>query len=220
MNKRVLLNVGCGHQRPLGWINTDCSINAQLQRIGCIRWLLVKVLGKTQYSNDHVRYMHLGKPWPFLTASVDVVYGSHIYEHLNKAAARLFLKEAKRVLKPGGVLRLAVPDLQALAEAYIRNLQAGDAAAADKFLGTVNMHQDNIYGDSHSKLEKFLHAIQGYPHQHKFMYDHLNLSLAIKNEGFELRAPQRYAESELVPEIGEVESTAEGVPTVYLEASR
>lgn len=220
MKQRILLNVGCGQQRPHGWINTDCSINAQLQRVVCIRWLLVKVLRKTEYSQTNVQYMHLSKPWPFQTASVDVVYGSHIFEHLNRAASRLFLQETKRVLKPKGVLRLAVPDLRSLCETYIKGYQVGDPSAADRLLTTVNMHQDGIYGDSHSFVEKWLHAMQGYPHQHKYMYDELSLSSILVKAGFTLCPPKQYGVSELIPEIREVESSAEGVPAVYLEGTR
>lgn len=91
---RVLLNVGCGQTRPLNWINTDCSLNSHFQRIALLKWFLVKCLRKVEYSQSNVRYMNLNKAWPFQTASVDVVYGSHIFEHLNRASAKLFLEES------------------------------------------------------------------------------------------------------------------------------
>gem|GEM_PF-894112 len=217
---RILLNVGCGKQRPANWINTDCSINAQLQRIALLRWLLVKCLGKTEYAKSNVRFMNLNRAWPFQTASVDVVYGSHVFEHLNRTAARLFLEESRRVLRQDGVIRLAVPDLHALCENYIKNFQTGDSSAANKLLTVVNMHQDGAYGNKHSLVERWLHAWQGYPHQHKYMYDQLSLAILLEEVGFRRISAKCYADSELIPEIREVEATAEGVAAIYLEAMR
>lgn len=178
----------------------------------------MKCLRKTEYSRSNVRFMNLNRAWPFQTASVDVVYGSHVFEHLSKASARLFLEESRRVLRQDGVIRLVVPDLRALCENYIRSFQAGDSSAADKFLTVVNMHQDGAYGSKHSLVERCLHALQGYPHQHKYMYDQLSLALLLEGAGFKLTSPKCYAESELIPEIREVEATGEGVAAIYLEA--
>ena len=217
---RVLLNVGCGQTRPLNLINTDCSLNSHLQRIALLKWFLVKCLRKVEYSQSNVSYMNLNKAWPFQTASVDVVYGSHIFEHLNRASAKLFLEESFRVLRPEGVIRLVVPDLNELCKNYIRGFQAGDSVAAEKLLTIVNMHQDGAYGSKRSRLESWLHSLQGYPHQHKYMYDQLSLAYLLGGAGFKLTLPKRYAESELIPEIREVEATAEGVSAIYLEARR
>ena len=53
-----------------------------------------------------------GAKLPFATASVDAVIGLDIFEHIEDDAAAL--REAMRVLRPGGVLVLSVPAFQAL----------------------------------------------------------------------------------------------------------
>lgn len=180
----------------------------------------MKCLRKTEYSRSNVRFMNLGRAWPFETGSVDVVYGSHVFEHLNKASAQLFMDESRRVLKPEGVIRLVVPDLHALCDIYLRQFQARDAGAAEKLLTIMNMHQDGAYGTKHSFVERLIHALQGYPHQHKYMYDQLSLAALLERAGYRFVSAKQYGESELVPEILEVEETAEGVPAIYLEARR
>jgi predicted SAM-dependent methyltransferase len=65
--------------------------------------------------------------------SVEVIYSSHMLEHLDRAAARAFLLEVRRVLVPGGVLRLAVPDLALLVESYASSGD-GDAFITDTLL--------------------------------------------------------------------------------------
>lgn len=47
---------------------------------------------------------------PYANESVDEVYASHVLEHIPHARTALVLQEWRRVLKPGGVLRVAVPD--------------------------------------------------------------------------------------------------------------
>ncbi|GJQ29826.1 MAG: generic methyltransferase [Phycisphaerae bacterium] len=49
------------------------------------------------------------------------VYGSHIYEHLAYSGELgVALKEAYRVLRPGGVIMVAVPDLEVLCRLFLR----------------------------------------------------------------------------------------------------
>ena len=71
---------------------------------------------------------------------VDAIYASHMLEHLDRAEARSFLAECRRVLKPGGILRLAVPDLRNAAYQY---LQLGDA---DGFLRRLQFDLDKPRG--------------------------------------------------------------------------
>jgi predicted SAM-dependent methyltransferase len=54
-----------------------------------------------------VRYLNLAKRWPFADGSVDVVYLSHVLEHLDKKVRKRALDESARVLKPRGVIRVA-----------------------------------------------------------------------------------------------------------------
>jgi SAM-dependent methyltransferase len=73
---------------------------------------------------------------PFPDHSFDVVYHSHVLEHLRRSDARAFIKECLRVLAPGGVLRVAVPDLEGICRLYLENLSSarqGDEEAAGRY---------------------------------------------------------------------------------------
>jgi predicted SAM-dependent methyltransferase len=54
----------------------------------------------------------------FEDETVDLIYCSHAFTYFDRVAALDVLKEWRRVLKPGGVLRLSVPDFAALARLY------------------------------------------------------------------------------------------------------
>jgi ubiquinone/menaquinone biosynthesis C-methylase UbiE len=218
--ERKLVNVGCGHQRPAGWINTDCSLNAMIQRVPVLGTVITKAMGSTEYGSGNVSYLNLTKRWPFGDASIDVVYGSHVFEHLSISGSRHFLKEALRVLKPGGVLRLVVPDLYQAAKTYVTKLESGDPKASEPLLFTLNLHRENTYPTTKSLPYQIAHWFQDWPHQHKYMYDAPTLTALMESHGVVNVKPTSYGVSELIPEIHDVEQTAEGIPAIYLEGSK
>ena len=56
----------------------------------------------------------------FADDSVDLIYCSHALQYFDRMQAPDVLREWRRVLKPGGILRLAVPDFNALVSVYER----------------------------------------------------------------------------------------------------
>ncbi|WP_072621692.1 class I SAM-dependent methyltransferase [Spirulina major] len=59
---------------------------------------------------------------PELLNSFDVVYHSQVLEHFPKEKASFFMSECFRVLKPGGIIRVVVPDLENIVNEYIKCL--------------------------------------------------------------------------------------------------
>lgn len=96
-----LLNLGCGRRRHPQWTNAD----------------LVP-------SGPDVLAVDLRRPLPFATASFTAVYAAHVVEHLDPGEADALLREAARVLAPGGVMRIVVPDLEGIVRAYLSSLDA------------------------------------------------------------------------------------------------
>jgi SAM-dependent methyltransferase len=94
------LNLGCGRRFHPGWVNLDFSPVA-----------------------PNVRAHDLRKGIPYPDETFDVVYHSHVLEHLSKWDAPTFLRECRRVLRPGGLIRIAVPDLEQIARLYLEALE-------------------------------------------------------------------------------------------------
>lgn len=87
------LHFGCGQNKLNGWVNADIL-----------------------YGSEFV--FDLTQNWPFLDEEFDFVYSEHVLEHFGPEQGRFVLSEAYRVLKSGGVMRIAMPCLDNLISWY------------------------------------------------------------------------------------------------------
>ncbi|MFB2771541.1 methyltransferase domain-containing protein [Pelatocladus sp. BLCC-F211] len=96
----------------------------------------------------------------FPDASFDVVYHSHLLEHFSKTAADSFLKECYRVLRPQGILRVAVPDLEQIARTYLLALEQtslGDKEWAANYEWTLlEMYDQTVRNEPGGNMAKYL----------------------------------------------------------------
>ncbi|MGI9211736.1 MAG: DapH/DapD/GlmU-related protein [Methylococcaceae bacterium] len=91
---------------------------------------------------------------------VDLIYASHVLEHFGRWEFRSVLSEWRRILKPGGVLRIAVPDFAACAKLYY---EKGLADGLNGLIGLVCGGQRNSHDYHHMIFdESFLtHELVG-----------------------------------------------------------
>ena len=100
MGKLNYLNLGCGKRYHKDWVNVD------------------------MYSDTpDVMAYNLLKGIPFSDNHFEVVYHAQVLEHSPKDDAPGFIKECFRVLKPGGVIRIVVPDLEGIVTEYLKYLK-------------------------------------------------------------------------------------------------
>ena len=216
MNK-VFVNLGCGGVRPDSWQNYDSSLNSFVQSVPIIKHIARFFKRSVQYGVP-ARYLDLRSKWPFKDQSVSILYASHLLEHLSQRQASHFMQEANRVLEKKGVIRIVVPDLKVLSENYLSSLDSTDHKASQEFLYAMNLHKENAYAQDLNIFSKLINLMQGYPHQHKYMYEEYSLKHLLHNSSFENIDVASYGESRYVHNISDVECTAEGIPSIYLEA--
>lgn len=90
--------------------------------------------------HDHIDIVSTIDKLPFIEDdSVDVIYNCHVLEHFHRRSSVDVLREWHRVLKPGGVLRTAVPDFAALCEVYTKSADLG------LVIGSLFGRQDYLY---------------------------------------------------------------------------
>ena len=91
------LHIGCGEKYIPGFVHVDAR------------------------ELPHVDYVTTAdKLDMFADQSVDLIYSCHMLEHLHRNEVEVVLREWHRVLKDGGILRLAVPDFEKITEVYLK----------------------------------------------------------------------------------------------------
>jgi predicted SAM-dependent methyltransferase len=198
----VKVNVGCGMSVADGWINIDGSLNAfastwptfvltLLHRFsGSRRWFsqteYISILRNHRFVHHEVRY---GLPLP--DASTDYVYSSHFLEHLHEDDGKRFVSESYRLLKPGGVIRILVPDLE----------------------DVMNLYRD---GQKEEAMRAFFSDSAGVYGQHHYLYDFDMLSRLLTSAGFSRVVRPPYREG-AVPDV----ETLDGRPgSLIVEATK
>jgi len=118
---KVYLNLGCGDRSGPEFINMDAVSFAHTHIVGNI--------------------LDLRR---FPSQSVDLIYASHVMEHIPRNRLEATLREWNRVLKLGGILRFGVPDFDGLIEIYRRSGNNTESIV-NQLLG-----QDGEYDDHHT----------------------------------------------------------------------
>lgn len=195
ISAKIRINVGCGPTPTPGWVNYDNSLSVLFSKKPLFLWLLqcAKLIKPQQqqfvdiareYSIDHV---DAAKGFPHPDQSVNAIYSSHMLEHLDVEEAKHFLSEAYRVLETGGVLRIVVPDLRKLSNAY---LEDGDA---DKFIRNSLLTTMRPI----SLVERFKYIFVGHRH-HLWMYDSQSLVKVLTQMGFIEVRPQDFGSTRIL----------------------
>lgn len=143
------LNVGCGPNLKKGWINIDVLPSSDLR-------------------------LDLREPLPFAAESVAIVYSEHYFEHLEYPDQAInFLQESIRILQPGGLFSVGVPDTEWPIRSYVNEDQTYFRFARQHW------HPDWCNTRMHSLN---YHFRQG--REHKYAYDFETLAQVLGEAGF------------------------------------
>jgi len=205
------LQLGAGPNALAGWLNTDIAP-----------------------AGPGVAYLDATRPFPLTDETFDYVFSEHQIEHIEARHALPMLRECFRVLKPGGHLRIATPDL-----AVVIGLYEGSGAPAERYLEYVI---GLARGDADSgRGATAIDALTATPagrrafvinevvrwYGHRFIYDEPTLTSLLEQAGFMgverrevgesgdemLRGLESHAEAAGDPEMNRFE-------TLVLEATR
>jgi predicted SAM-dependent methyltransferase len=200
----VKVNLGCGLEVADGWINIDNSLNSFFagwsppflgvlyQFAGQRRWHsseeYVSILKRHTFVNHNLAY---GIPLP--DESTDYVYSSHFLEHLPRDTGQRLIREAHRILKPGGTVRICVPDLELAIAEYLR-------------------------GSKERALDYFYEwSVPGQFNRHQFMFDFDLLSSLLSSVGFTSIERSAYRQGR-TPDLSVLDNRPD--ETLYVEARK
>src|SRR5258708_24792378 len=128
-NGKLYIQYGCGLSVGEGWLNFDSSPTLRIERLPIIgRHLSAYFSGNAQRFPEAVQYGDICQGLPIVDNSAVGCYASHVLEHLGLEDLRRALANTFKMLAPGGIFRLIVPDLYERAKRYVND---ADRASPD-----------------------------------------------------------------------------------------
>jgi len=210
------INIGCGQTPTQGWRNLDNSLSLRLSKVPLLPEVLLKLrfIEITQYQfirfarENNIEYGDATKGLPIEDESVDILYSSHMLEHLDRNEADRFLKEAFRIIRPCGIIRIAVPDIRIKVEKYI------ESNDADAFIESTLL----CVPRPRSFAQRLRLLLVGNRH-HQWMYDGNSLSCLLQKHGF-VRAEVIPSGQTKICDHGTLDLGERASGSVYVEAEK
>ena len=154
------LQLGTGPNPLPGWLNSDLLPDTY-----------------TEYRDKIVR-LDAAKPFPFADMTFDYVFSEHQIEHISEPAGRAMVQECFRVLRPGGRIRIATPNLAVIVGLYRDSIDDLEQRyiewVMNKFLAHVRSGNKRCY-----VINQMFTA-----YKHRFIYDYETLSAILTDAGF------------------------------------
>ena len=116
MSDKIFLNIACGNI----YVDTDDWINIDISS-----------------DDKKVKKINLLDMLPFADSTVDVIYCAHFLEHIPLDKINFFLLECFRILKKNGIIRLVLPDFEALAKEYLKQVNLKNFIKANIILTLI-----------------------------------------------------------------------------------
>ncbi len=160
------LNLGSGARGLAGWVNLDF---VPAPSVNCV-WDCRRSL-------------------PFDDGSVACIFSEHVFEHLDYTEEiPVVLAECLRVLQPGGVLRIVVPDAGCYLRAYAE--PGWDALSTLRTLRPD--HFDRYTNCTYRTKMELINEVFRQAYTHKFAYDHETMVAILLQAGFARAQPSAF----------------------------
>jgi SAM-dependent methyltransferase len=196
-----LRGLHCGSGPKLaggGWLNTDQYHLRSREQEATEPGRIARLNGELYYLEHDAR-----EPFPFDDESFDWVYSEHFIEHLYPGDAVAWLAEVRRILRPGGHVRISTPDLRKYVHGYLDPEQAFFSEHHRR----IAPHLEPMLIDPHDESQpprrrelrrRYLHGEQEVPSRaaflinqifqlwdHRWVYDFEELRLVASRAGFD-----------------------------------
>lgn len=190
--KELLVNLGCGTTGKPNWVNVDMAGGPNVNLICDLR-----------------------KRIPLADGSARGIFCEHFLEHLDYSEeVPFFISECHRILRPGGVIRIIVPD----GEAYLRAYCHGGWEELARIRPLQDGLKDYWYGNQFETRMELVNLVFRQGIEHKFAYDWETLENLLGKHGFLRISRCAFGQGELQELC--VDKAARASESLYVEAVR
>ena len=166
---------GCGLSAPVEWLNFDSSPT--------LRWERTPLIGRWTKNAErfppHVKVGDIVTGLPLPDGSCKGIYASHVLEHLARDDFYKALENTFKLLAPGGIFRLIVPDLAYIGREYIRLLDNRDPEASHYLVNATIFGEETRPRGLTAMAYQMLNTSR-----HLWMWDEFSLRKALEDRGF------------------------------------
>lgn len=190
------LHVGCGNIVVKNWLNLTYEKRekyGKIRNVNGFLWLNYNVTKKLPFDDHSIQY----------------IAGSHFIEHLDLNEGIDFFKEAFRVMKKGGVIRVSCPDMEIYVNHYVTRNK--------KFFEDPLIRRACTFKNAETFGEIFIAKAYDSGGAHKWFYDFESLRHALEKAGF-VKVQKRTRLEGLIPDIEKIELADREIETLYVEA--
>lgn len=185
----LYVQFGSSTDCPPGWRNFDPSIYLKLGRLPLLG-RMVRPWLPHQFPPG-VEVGDVVKGLPIANSEADVVFCSHVLEHLAYEDALVALGEVYRILKPGGLFRVVVPDLESRVREYVNNYDRLETPGHTLMRATLLGRSKPKSGSLSAIMKCWLSTSQ-----HEWMWDYRSLRVELVAQGFSSVRRFEFCESE------------------------
>lgn len=187
---QVCLNIGCGNSPADGWLNIDSSPHLRASKIPIVGRIVLRQ-AKNKGGIRRAVYGDIVHGLNLKNDSCELVFASHVLEHLTTADFDTALDNIYAYLRPGGILRVIVPDLRYYIERYRIDCEDEAVAreAAPRFMTLSGIAG---LGSRKTLSARMREALSN--RRHQMMWDGRSLTAALAQHGFQNIHTCRYGD--------------------------
>jgi SAM-dependent methyltransferase len=209
------LHSGCGTTLFAGCLNTDRIRVEDRRGNHSGAGHLVRLEDERYYLEHNAK-----QPFPCQDETFDWVYSEHFIEHLPREHAIGWLKEALRMLRPGGFVRLSTPDLRRYASAFAGNDKSFFLEHHERIAPVLGSVEEVPEADD-PRLPAWMMNQLFYSWNHRWIYDLEELRHAAVAAGFEAAAVTECAFREgRLAEVAGLDQDWRSDESIYIEVTR
>lgn len=209
----ICLNIGYGLSFGKNWINIDSSPSLLITKFPLIGKTIAKALKLPKWHNN-VIYGNILARRLLPKDTCQLIYMSHVLEHIPYDDARLAMKNIYIFLSSKGIFRIIVPDLEICVGNYIERLLLQSHEAANLFMKELGI---GMVDSRKNILKRFKDAFANSRHQ--WMYDKYSLEMLLRETGFIEIKLSKYGEWS-DPRFAEIEEGSRMVNSICFECKK